>query len=89
MGSTDKDALAAEWSRANAGGRVYARKKLIASFASVAVTGVAVVVGYVVLLTYWPFDRVPILFLSLPWIPALPLGLVVRQRLWPRGALGT
>jgi hypothetical protein len=89
MGNSEEDALKAEWSRANAGGRGYARKKLVATLASVGATAVATVVGYVVLYAIWPFDRIPILFLSLPWVPALPLGLIIRQKLWPRGALGT
>jgi hypothetical protein len=89
MGGADDDALKAEWSRAQAAGRGVSRKKMLATFASVTVTSIAVVAGYVVLYVAWPFDRIPVLFLTLPFLPALPLGWLVRRKLWPRGALGT
>jgi hypothetical protein len=89
MGAADEDALKAEWSRAQAAGRGASRKKMMATLASVTVTSIAVVAGYVVLYVAWPFDRIPVLFLALPFLPALPLGWFVRRKLWPRGALGT
>jgi hypothetical protein len=74
-----------EWSRAQGFGRALARKRLIATLASIVVCGVTVLVGYVVLLVAWPFDKIPVVYLSLPWLPALPIGWFVRQKLWPRG----
>jgi hypothetical protein len=89
VGTPDDDALKAEWARAQAAGRGVSRKKTVATLASVAVTMVAVVAGYVVFYLAWPFDRVPVLFLALPWVPALPLGWLVRRKLWPGGALAS
>jgi hypothetical protein len=89
VGAAEDEALKAEWSRAQAAGRGASRKKLVATLASVAVASIAVVAGYVVLYVAWPFDRIPVLFLGLPWLPALPLGWFVRRKLWPRGALGS
>lgn len=77
-----------EWARANRAGAAANRRKALAVVASVVVTALIVIVGYVVLLGAWPSDRIPVLFLGLPWLPALPVGLWVRGRLWPRGALG-
>jgi hypothetical protein len=89
MGTTEDDALKQEWARAQAAGRGVSRKKAVATLASVAVTFVTVVAGYVVFFLAWPFDRVPVLFLALPWLPALPLGWFVRRKLWPGGALAS
>jgi hypothetical protein len=87
--AAEDEALKAEWSRAKAAGRGASREKLVATLASLAVTAFAVVAGYVALYIAWPFDRIPVLFLALPWLPALPLGWLVRRKLWPRGALGS
>jgi hypothetical protein len=89
MGMPQDEALRAEWSRAQAAGRGATRKKAVATAVSVTATAVVVIVGYVVLYAAWPFDRIPVLFLTLPWLPALPMGLVLRQKLWPRGPLGS
>jgi hypothetical protein len=89
VGTPEEDALKAEWARAQSAGRGVSRKKLVATLASVAVTSVVVVAGYVVFIVAWPFDRVPVLFLALPWLPALPLGWFVRRKLWPGGALAS
>ncbi|HSY23974.1 MAG TPA: hypothetical protein VK841_17720, partial [Polyangiaceae bacterium] len=48
------------------GGRVYARKKLVTSLASVGATGAVVVVGYAVVFAFWPFDRIPFFFFRCP-----------------------
>ena len=74
-----------EWTRAQGFGRSLARRRLIATLASMVVCGATVLVGYFVLLVAWPFDKIPVLYLALPWLPALPLGWFVRQKLWPRG----
>jgi hypothetical protein len=89
VGTTEDDALKAEWARARAAGRGVSRKKAFATLVSVAVTFVTVVAGYIVFYLAWPFDRVPVLFLALPWLPALPLGWFVRRKLWPGGALAS
>jgi hypothetical protein len=85
--ATEQD-LQNEWARANRAGRGANRKKAIATIASVTVTVPVVAVGYFVMLGLWPWDRIPVLFLALPWVPALPVGWWVRSKLWPRGALG-
>ena len=83
------DGLKAEWARAQGAGRAATRKKLVATVASVLVTAVVAVAGYSVLFIAWPFAKIPVLFLATPWLPALPLGMVIRGRLWPRGPLGS
>ena len=88
MGATEDEALKSEWSRAQSAGRWATRKKLVATVVSVSVTAIVVVLGYVLLYALWPFDRIPVLFLAIPWLPALPIGFVIRQKLWPRGPLG-
>jgi hypothetical protein len=85
--SAERD-LQDEWARANRAGRTTNRRKAVATIASIAVTAPIVVAGYVALYALWPSNRIPVLFLALPWLPALPAGLWVRGRLWPRGALG-
>jgi hypothetical protein len=74
-----------EWSRAQGFGRALGRRRMIATLASIVVCGAIVLVGYFVLLVGWPFEKIPVLYLALPWLPALPLGWFVRQKLWPRG----
>jgi hypothetical protein len=83
-----KEDLQAEWARANKAGGGANRRKAMATFASVAIAVPIVGLGYFVMLVFWPFDKIPVLFLALPWLPALPAGWWVRQKLWPRGALG-
>jgi hypothetical protein len=80
--------LQQEWARANRAGRGASARKSVATLASVAVTVSIVIVGYVLLFVLWPFDRIPVVFLATPWLPALPAGWWVRNRLWPAGALG-
>jgi hypothetical protein len=82
------DDLQDEWARANRAGRAVNRQKTVATLASIAVTAVIMIAGYVVFFAAWTFDKIPVLFLALPWVPALPAGLFVRSRLWPRGQLG-
>ena len=74
-----------EWARAQGFGRALARRRLIATLASMVVCGAVALVGYVALLVAWPFDKIPVLYLAGPWLAALPLGWWVRQKLWPRG----
>lgn len=81
------DELQNEWARMNRAGGAVRRKKMIASLASIAVTFVVLIVGYVVLLGLYPFDRIPVVALALPWFPALPAGWFVRRKLTPSGAL--
>jgi hypothetical protein len=82
------DDLDDEWARANRAGRAANRQKLFATVSSVGVTSTIVAVGYLVFFMLWPSNRIPVLFLALPWLPALPVGLWIRHKLWPRGALG-
>ncbi len=82
------DELKAEWDRASRSGRAVNRKKAVATLASVGVTAPALALGYLVFFAVWPFDRVPVILLATPWVPALGAGWWVRGRLWPGGALG-
>jgi len=84
---TDEE-LRAEWARASRSGQAVNRRKAVATVASVAVTLPILVVGYGVFFLAWPFGKVPIVILAIPWLPALTAGWWVRGRLWPRGALG-
>ncbi len=77
--------LKEEWARAQGFGRSLARKRLVATLASMAACFGLLVVCYAALLLLWPFDRIPVLYLAAPWLAALPVGWVVRQKLWPRG----
>jgi hypothetical protein len=81
----EAEQLKAEWAKAQGFGRALARRRMIATLASMAATGAIVVGGYVALLVLWPFDKIPLLYLSLPWIPALPFGWFIRNKLWPKG----
>jgi hypothetical protein len=84
MGAPDR--LEDEWARANRAGRTANRQKATATLASVAVTALVVAAGYLALFVAWPFDKIPVLFFGLPWIPALPAGWWIRGKLWPKGA---
>jgi hypothetical protein len=77
-----------EWARMNRAGNAVNRQKAIATLASVALTIVILAVSYPVLLVLWPSNKIPVLFLALPWFPALAAGWWVRTKLWPGGALG-
>jgi hypothetical protein len=81
----EAEKLKSEWARAQGFGRALGRKRMVATLASMMATGVVVLVGYVVLFVLWPFDKIPVLYLGLPWLPALPLGWFVRNKLWPKG----
>ena len=87
MAETHDDAgkLKTEWARAQGMGRSLGRRRTVATLASVVVTALTVVFGYAALWVLWPFDKIPVVYLALPWLPALPLGWFVRQKLWPRG----
>ena len=87
MVQTDEE-LRAEWARASRSGQAVKRKKALATLASVAVTLPILGLGYLVFFLVWPFERVPVVLLAIPWAPALAAGWWVRGRLWPRGALG-
>lgn len=84
--STDQE-LKDQWAKANRAGSSVNRKKAIASLASIGVTFIILAAGYIVLLELWPFDKVPVVMLALPWFGALPAGWWVRKKLAPTGAL--
>jgi hypothetical protein len=77
-----------EWARMNASGRAANRKKALATLASIGVTLLVLAVCYPVLLFAWSGERIPVLFLALPWFVALPAGLFVQRKLAPKGFLG-
>jgi hypothetical protein len=87
MGTDPAEAakLKDEWARAQGFGRALARRRMVATLASLVVTTALVFGGYAALWLLWPFDKIPVVYLGLPWIPALPVGWLVRQKLWPRG----
>jgi hypothetical protein len=77
-----------EWARMNRAGNVVNRQKAIATCASIGLTILILTVSYPILLVLWPSNKIPVIFLTLPWFPALSAGWWVRNKLWPGGALG-
>jgi hypothetical protein len=77
-----------DWARANRAGRAVNRRKAFATLVSIGATAALAGAGYLAFFALWPSERFPVLFLALPWLPALPVGWWVRNGLWPRGALG-
>lgn len=72
----ERKALEAEWAKGNKGGAVVARQKALATVVSSAVLGVFMVPAIVLL-------SPRLLILSLVF--GVPLGMLVRKKLMPRG----